>query len=119
MLAVDVGLDLDLDAAAAAQYDNEPERWLDVRWEIEEDNPERFPARIKVLAANAPGTLATIAEVIAANDGNIQNLTMNVPVEDFTEMEIDIEVRDLSHLERIIGQLAKKRVTTRVDRIIG
>ncbi len=107
-----------IQSSVLAKYDNEPERWLDVRWDIEEDNHERFPARIEVLATNEPGTLATIAEVIANNDGNIQNLVMNVPVEDFTEMGIEIDVWDLSHLTRIIKQLKAKSVTSKVERII-
>ncbi len=108
-----------IQSVALEKYDNEPERWLDVRWEIEEDNPERFPARIKILATNAPGTLAIIAEVIASNDGNIQNLNMNVPVEDFTEMEIELDVWDLKHLTRIIKQIGSKSVTNKVERVTG
>ena len=90
---------------------------IDVRWDVDEARNRRFPARIHVMAKNAPGTLATIAEVIAGNDGNIQNLVMQVPVDDFAEMEIDIEVRDLSHLTRIIKQLGSKSVTTSVERV--
>jgi hypothetical protein len=26
-------------------FDDQPERWLDVRWDIDEDNKERFPPR--------------------------------------------------------------------------
>lgn len=107
------------ESSELAKLKNNDSRWIDMRWDIDRAKDRRFPARVNILAKNAPGTLATIANIIAGNDGNIQNLTMKVPVEDFTEMEIDIEVRDLSHLERIMGQLSKKRVTTRVDRIIG
>ncbi len=92
---------------------------LDVRWDIDVKNRQRFPARIKVLAANLPGTLAAIASVIAEHDGNIQNLVMKVPVEDFTEMEIDIDVWDLTHLTSIITHLKDKEVTTSVERITG
>src|SRR5438874_1079019 len=45
-------------------FDEEPERWLDVRWDIEESRHELFPARICVTAINEPGTLGTIATVI-------------------------------------------------------
>ena len=28
------------------------ERWIDVTWDIDEDNPQRFPAKIAVTAMN-------------------------------------------------------------------
>jgi len=107
------------DSASLAQFKNDDTRWIDVRWDTDGVKNRRFQARIQILAKNAPGTLATIADVIAGNDGNIQNLQMQVPVDDFTEMEIDVEVWDLSHLTRIIRQLGKKPVTTSVARITG
>ena len=38
-------------------FDEEPERWLDVRWDIEESRHELFPARIRIIAINEPGRL--------------------------------------------------------------
>lgn len=104
---------------ALSKYKDDEPNWIDVRWDIEGASHSRFMTRIRVLAKNVPGTLATIADVIAENDGNIQNLQMQVPVDDFTEMEIDIEVWDLSHLTRIIKQLVSKPVTTSVVRMTG
>ena len=100
-------------------FDELPERWLDVRWDIDEGSSERFPARIKVAAINEPGTLATIAEVMASNDANIQNLAMHRTAPDFMDMLFDIEVWDLNHLTRIIRQLAAKPVVSMAERIVG
>jgi guanosine-3',5'-bis(diphosphate) 3'-pyrophosphohydrolase len=105
-------------SASLAKVSKE-EQWLDVRWDIEEGNTTRFPARIKVDAINEPGTLATITEVIANNDGNIQNLSMTRTANDFMAMIFDIEVWDLNHLTRIIRQLSSKPIVSKVDRIIG
>lgn len=100
-------------------FDDTPERWLDVRWDIEEGNTNRFPARINVHMLNEPGSLAIIAEVIAKNDGNIQNLTMSRGARDFMTMLIDVEVWDLSHLTRIIRQIMAKSVVSKVERVTG
>ena len=89
-------------------FDDQPERWIDVRWDIDEDTKERFPARISVTAINAPGSLAEIAQVIAANDANIHTLSMVRTAPDFTEMLIDLEVWDLKHLNRLLSQLKDK-----------
>lgn len=95
------------------------DQWLDVRWDIEEGNSKRFPARITAIAVNEPGTLASITEVIANNDGNIQNLSMSLSSPDFMEMFFDLEVWDLNHLTRIIRQLNSKPIISKVERITG
>ncbi|WP_141678827.1 RelA/SpoT AH/RIS domain-containing protein, partial [Acinetobacter baumannii] len=54
-----------IQSPALKDFEEEPERWLDVRWDIEDSAPQRFPARIKVENVNEPGALAQIATVIA------------------------------------------------------
>ena len=100
-------------------FDDEPERWVDVRWDVGPDRQERFPARIRVSAVNEPGSLAAIAEVIGASDGNIDNLRMVERSRDFTEMEIDLEVWDLKHLNRIVSELRAKPVVSNAYRLNG
>jgi GTP pyrophosphokinase len=100
-----------------ARFKDDGAHLIDVRWDVDENNQERFPARIRVLVDNKPGILALVAEVIAQNDGNIQNLSMKVLVDEFMEMEIDIDVWGLSHLTQIIKQLSAKSIATKVDRI--
>jgi guanosine-3',5'-bis(diphosphate) 3'-pyrophosphohydrolase len=101
------------------RFDDEPERWVDVRWDISQDSSERFPARIRVTALNEPGTLAAIADVIGAADGNIDNLRMLGRGRDFTEIEIDLEVWNLKHLNRIVTGLRGKRVVSHASRVNG
>jgi RelA/SpoT family (p)ppGpp synthetase len=101
------------------RFEDEPQRWVDVRWDISADSTERFPARIRVTALNEPGTLAAIADVIGAGDGNIDNIRMLVRGRDFTEMEIDLEVWNLKHLNRIIAGLREKSVVSDAVRVNG
>jgi len=98
-------------------FDDQPDRWLDVRWDIEEGNSDRFPARLAIDVINEPGALATIAEIVANHGGNIQNLVMETPVPDLAHMQFDLDVWDLNHLNRIIRQLKKKPEVSRVERI--
>ena len=102
-----------------SQFDDEPARWVDVRWDISENSSERFPARIRVSALNEPGTLATIAEAIGSADGNIDNLRMLGRGRDFTQIEIDLEVWNLKHLNRIVTSLREKRVISQAERVNG
>ncbi len=100
-------------------FDDQPERWLDVRWEIDPEDPERFPTQIAVKAINEPGTLAEIAQIIGENDGNIDNVKMTRRSHDFHEMVIDLEVWDLKHLNAIISLLKSTNVVNSVSRVNG
>jgi RelA/SpoT family (p)ppGpp synthetase len=106
-----------IQSPALKDFEDTPERWLDVRWDIEEESPQRFPARIKIHSVNEPGTLAQVAQVIAEHDGNIDNIRMDRRSPDFTEVRIDLEVYDLKHLNAIIAQLKAKPVVSKVERV--
>ena len=108
-----------IQSQALKAFEDAPERWLDVRWDVDEKNPQRFPARIVVQSVNEPGSLAQIAQVIAEHDGNIDNIHMSRRAPDFTEMIIDLEVYDLKHLTAIISQLRAKTVVAKAERIAG
>jgi GTP pyrophosphokinase/guanosine-3',5'-bis(diphosphate) 3'-pyrophosphohydrolase len=108
-----------IQSPALREFEEEPERWLDVRWDVDDSTPQRFPARIMVDNVNEPGSLAQIATVIAEHDGNIDNIHMSRRSPDFTELTIDLEVYDLKHLSAIIAQLRAKAVVARVERVNG
>jgi GTP pyrophosphokinase len=97
----------------------EHEKWIDVTWDTDPDNPERFPAKIVVTALNEPGSLAQIAQAIGEVDGNIDNVRMVRRAHDFTEMQIELEVWDLDHLTQIITGLKGKAVVSSVERVFG
>ena len=108
-----------IQSPALKQFDDEPSRWLDVRWDIDPAAPSRFPARIAISSVNEPGSLAQIAQVIAENDGNIDNIKMIPRAADFHEIVIDLEVWDLKHLTRILQQLRSKPIIASATRVNG
>lgn len=108
-----------IQSPALAAFDNEPERWLDVRWDLDDKVPQRFPARIVLKSLNEPGSLAQITTTIAEHDGNIDSVSMNRPNPDFTDVTIDLTVWDLKHLSAIVSELREKRVISRVERVVG
>jgi RelA/SpoT family (p)ppGpp synthetase len=104
---------------ALKEFEDQPERWVDLRWDLDETAPQRYPARLAVQSVNEPGTLAQIAQVIAEHDGNIDNVKMTRQSPDFTEMTIDLEVYNLKHLTSIISQLRAKKVVANAERVNG
>jgi guanosine-3',5'-bis(diphosphate) 3'-pyrophosphohydrolase len=108
-----------IQSEALKAFEDEPDRWLDVRWDIDDKAPQRFPAQLAVQSVNSPGTLAQIAQVIAEHDGNIDNIKMTRQSPDFTELTIDLEVYNLKHLTSIISQLRAKKVVANAERVNG
>jgi len=99
------------------KYDDEPDRWIDVRWDMDEAGSKRFHSRISMNAINEPGTLAEVAQTIAASDSNIRTLTMVRVADDFTEMNVDLEVWDLKHLNKLVTSLKALSCISTVARL--
>jgi guanosine-3',5'-bis(diphosphate) 3'-pyrophosphohydrolase len=108
-----------IQSEALKQFEDQPERWLDVRWDVDDEVAQRFPAQLAVHSVNEPGSLAQIAQVIADHDGNIDNIRMTRQSPDFTELTIDLEVYNLKHLTSIISQLRAKKVVAGAERVNG
>ena len=108
-----------IQSAALAAFDNNPERWIDVRWDVEVGAKRRFPAKLVLHSINEPGSLAQIAQVIADHDGNIENVAMARRTDDFTETTVDLSVFDLKHLTAIMQELRAKPAVNKVERVTG
>jgi GTP pyrophosphokinase len=108
-----------IQSPALTAFDEQPERWLDVRWDVEEGGGEFFPARMVITAINEPGALGTISTVIGDLAANIDNVVFRPLSADFREMTIDVEVNDLKHLNAIISNLRSRSVVSKVERVNG
>ncbi len=109
-----------IQSPALTAFDDQPDRWLDVRWDIDEAAAQRFPAQLELTVINEPGTLAQIAQVIGDNDGNIDSISVTSKgAGDFRAMVIDVEVWNLKHLNGIISQLKQRSVVSEVRRVNG
>lgn len=104
---------------ALMAFDEEPWRWLDVRWDMEEREARRFPAQIIVSVINEPGSLAEITKIIGDSDANIDHIGMRSKTADFREIVLDIEVWDLKHLNAILSEIRAKPMVANVERVNG
>ncbi|MCW6510711.1 RelA/SpoT family protein [Lichenifustis flavocetrariae] len=108
-----------IQSPALTAFDDQPERWLDVRWDIDPDRKELFPAQIEVQALNEPGSLAGITAAIGDNGGNIEDIRLTNRSKDFRDMVIDLSVWDLKQLNAILSQLRAQQTVSRVERVNG
>ena len=75
--------------------------------------------RVSIIMANEPGALSGVTSTIASNNGNINNLAIVNRSQDFFEMLIDIQVKDVRHLTNIIAALRADPVISSVERSAG
>ena len=91
--------------------------WLDVGWGRGASDMGLSVARILVRVKNEPGSLAQVMTAIAANGGNICNMKVTSRNPIFFEFVVDIEVRDVAHLQNILGALRVSDAVESVDRV--
>jgi GTP pyrophosphokinase len=91
--------------------------WLDVGWGRGAADMGLSDARILVRVKNAPDSLATVMTAIGGNGGNILNFRITTRNPLFFEFLIDIEVRDVAHLQNILGALRVSDAVESVDRV--
>jgi GTP pyrophosphokinase len=91
--------------------------WLDVTWGRGAAETGLSVARVLVRVKNVPGGLAAVMAAIAANGGNIFNFKLLTRNPLFFEFVVDIEVRDVAHLQNILGALRVSDAVEMVDRV--
>jgi len=74
-------------------------------------------ARLKVRVKNAPGSLGAAMTTIGNAGGNIFNMKTIARNPLYFEFQVDIVVRDVAHLQHIIGALRVSEVVESVDRV--
>lgn len=105
-----------IDCETLEDFAHVPDRWIDLSWGNGSQESESV-SRLSVIVQNQRGALAQIAHVIAESEANIANLKVAHRDAAFHSFLIDIEVRDLAHLTKIIAALRAAHVVASVDRV--
>jgi guanosine-3',5'-bis(diphosphate) 3'-pyrophosphohydrolase len=105
-----------MDCDTLENFADSPEKWIDVSWEGSGQD-EMFVGRLKMSVSHETAALASVANVIAKDMGNISNLKITNRSSDFFELLIDVEVKNARHLAGIITSLRAKDVVQSVERV--
>ncbi len=105
-------------ATKLMEFEDQPERWLDLAWGIDESE-KTYPARIKVVIHNEVGALAQVTQTIGENGANIENLQMVSRERDFYDLDIVLDVVGIKHLTRVLSSLDKCKLVSHVMRVEG
>ena len=66
--------------------------------------------------ANEPGSLADVTKIISLNDGNISNIQVFSRDLDYYKFNIDLEVKNITHLNQIIAAMRLSEFVESVER---
>ena len=104
-----------MDCDTLENFADSPEKWIDVAWDAS-GQEDTFVGRLKLSVSHETAALASVANVIAKDEGNISNLKIVGRNTDFFDILIDVEVKNAHHLANIINSLRAKDVVQAVDR---
>jgi (p)ppGpp synthase/HD superfamily hydrolase len=90
-----------IDCAELVAFEDEPDRWIDLRWTEGHARPDHT-VKIEVTMANDSGVLGRICTLIGEQRANITDIHFSERKPDFYRMVIDIEVRDMEHLTHVL-----------------
>jgi GTP diphosphokinase / guanosine-3',5'-bis(diphosphate) 3'-diphosphatase len=105
-----------IDCDTLEEFADTPERWIDVAWDKDDAAEATHVGRVQVTVLNEPGSLGSLTTVIARNEGNITNLKITNRTQQFFDILVDIEVRDVAHLTDIIAGLRATPAVNAADR---
>jgi GTP pyrophosphokinase len=97
-----------------SNFRKQPEKWISVGWE--NDLAREFASQIQVETQNKPGVLAEVAATIGDNGSNIEQVSVLGRHEDCSVLSFLLQVRDRTHLARIMRSVRNMPSVLRVNR---
>ena len=90
---------------------------MDVSWDKLIYKKNEFVAKINVVIKNKIGALGVLSSIIAKSLSNIRNLKITERNSDFFKLNIDIDVKNIDHLKKVIASLRTSDFVESVSRV--
>ncbi len=104
-----------IDCDSLATWEDQPERWVDLRWE-EGAHPAAYDATLELTIGNDAGVLGRVCSLIGERLANISDLDFLDRKPDFFRIRMDVEFRDVEHLHSVISALEAESDVASVHR---
>ncbi|WP_110813372.1 RelA/SpoT family protein [Pseudoroseicyclus aestuarii] len=104
-----------IDCPGLAHYEDETERWLDLRWH-EGTHAAVNLVTLDLTITNDAGVLGRICTLIAEQSANISDLHFVDRKPDFYRLLIDVELRGIGHLHRVSNALEAESQVSAISR---
>jgi GTP pyrophosphokinase len=107
-----------IDCAALLDYEETPERWVDLKWSPEAERGH-YTARVEITLAHDAGVLGRICTRIGEAGANIIDIGIRDRKPDFYTIWIDLEVTGLPHFLRIQTDIETDAAVASMRRLQG
>jgi RelA/SpoT family (p)ppGpp synthetase len=103
------------DCGNLAEFRKQPDKWIPVEWEDELDRT--FLVGIRAEVHNRLGVLAAVAANISATETNIEHVSVTERDGDTSSLTFQLQVKDTTHLERVMRSIDAMPDVLRVSRM--
>ena len=100
-------------------YHAHPELWIDMVWDIDENENQWFTAPIEITLLNEIGALASVSSVIAEQNCNIWNTFIISREVDYYHLYLEVEVRNIQHFNQMKNSLQTLSIVSEIKRVAG
>ena len=104
-----------IDCPALEEYEDQPERWIDLRWHSGQHQPV-YDVSLDLTISNDAGVLGRLCTQIGEQRANISDLTFIDRKPDFYRLIVDVELRDTEHLHAVMLALEADSDVAEVER---
>ncbi|OFZ55957.1 MAG: GTP pyrophosphokinase [Bdellovibrionales bacterium RIFOXYC1_FULL_54_43] len=104
-------------ATCTKAIDNDQERRVEVQWNMAEKKLIKRHVKIRVLSLDEPGFLALMSQAITSSGVNISSANVRTTKDKKAIAIFDVEVSDLSQLQKITSALEGKKGVISVERV--
>ncbi len=105
-----------IDCAALSEFEDAPERWVDLRWHSGR-HPPVHTVSLGLTISNAVGALGRICSLIGDHKANISDLQFIDRKPDFYRLIVDVDLRDVEHLHMVMTALEAESDVAEIERI--
>jgi GTP pyrophosphokinase len=94
--------------------DMDPERLVDVQWDIREKRD--YPVHMRILCSDKKGLLADISSAISSLDVNITHAEINTAQDGRATCDFAVNVADLNQFKKVVASVKKLQGVISVER---
>jgi len=104
-----------IDCPALEELEGQPARWIDLHWQSGRHSPV-FTISLDVTISNDSGVLGRICTLIGEQKANISDLRFTDRKPDFYRLIIDVDLRDVEHLHKVMTALEAETDLAQISR---
>jgi GTP diphosphokinase / guanosine-3',5'-bis(diphosphate) 3'-diphosphatase len=104
-----------IDCPALAELEDQPERWIDLRWH-DGRHPPVHTVSLSLTISNDAGVLGRICTLIGEQKANISDLQFVDRKPDYYRIIVEVDLRDVEHLHTVMTALEAESDVAQIER---